>query len=578
MSDFIFLKKLQFILLKSHDKINIIRELFSDRMNDTFYHLVLNRINASDLKFIRVLRTNDIYEVINYLKGLQSCINDIKPLDYFNIPTKYIKKISEMLNELKNTNSLNEKLKDEPVFLLVRKGCKTIEEVNTISYKLYLSIGLDNTLELLNGYYGEISYQTIFHMFNEINTNDEDLNNIFLNFLFSNKKDANNVMRKTLEGKADTLLINFSYFRNNLAKYVDILGESMALSKVLLLLNDRFIPSNPFYPNITGDVSSDMILSYRNKYEYNTDSDIDIKRIYENFYKDNIVGNYISSIPDFMIDDGELYCEMLAKNDPKLLVIGYKTNNCFRMNGEAFILFKKAIKSKHMRVVVIGTKLKKDIAMVLVGRNGNVLVGQGIEISVSFRNKEYREKIYNIIKKFMKELMDEMNKNGDEIVATIIGDSNANVSEFNSSILPFRITPIIDNSLNDNYYNGYNHYQYLLDLSNNKTLRDIKLYTPSKEYYGARKSVSHFQGKYLDIEIEKIIFSISCQANTQINRIMSLSKHDMIEIYYNDDWYVIVLDNGEIESACLNYDERAFDEYNACLDSLKNSVRRKKMI
>lgn len=573
MSDFIFLKKLQFILLKSHDKINIIRGLFNDKMNDTFYHLVLDRINAADLKFIRVLRSNNIYQVINYLKGLDTYVDDINPLDYFNIPTRYIKNISKCLDELKETNSLNDSLKNEPIILLARKGYRATEEVYTIAYKLYLSIGLNNTIELLNGYYGEVSYQTIFHMFNEINTNDEYLNNIFLSFLFSNKKDDNNVMKKILEGKANTLLINFSYFRDNLTKYVDILGESMALSRVLLLLNDRFVPSNPFYPNITGDVSSDMVSSYRNKYEYDKDSDIDIKNANINFYKENIVGNYISSIPDYMITDGDLVCETISKNDPKLLVIGYRTNNCFRMNGEAFILFKKTIKSKHMRVVVIGTKLKKDIAMVLIGRNGNVLVGQGIEISVSFRNKEYREKIYNIIKKFMKELMDEMNKNGDEIVATIIGDSNANVMEFNTSILPFRITPIIDNSQSANYYNGFNHYQYLLDLYNNKTLRDIKLYTPSKEYYGARKSVSYFNGKFLNIEAERIIFSISCQANTQIRRITSLSKHDMVEIYYNDDWYVIVLDNGEIESACLDYDERARYEYNACLDSLKNKVR-----
>ena len=576
MSDFIFLKMLQFVLLKSRDKIDTIKRLFDDLMNDTFYQLVLDRINKSDLKFINVLRTCDIYKIINYLKEIDTYIDDMNPVDYFNIPTRYIKKIVEKLDQLEEVNTLNDSLKDEPIILLVRKGHRTIKEVNTIAYKLYLSIGLDNTLELLNGYYGDVSYQTIFHMFNEINTSDDEVNSIFVNFLFSNKKDDNNVMRKILGGKANGLFLNFSYFRDNLVKYINILGENMALSRVLLLLNDRYASSVPFYPNITGDISSDMVSSYKNRYEYRTDSENDIKSSNINFYEENIMGNYISSIPDYMVTDGELCCETISRNDPKLLVIGYRTNNCFRMNGEAFILFKKAIKSKHMRVLVISTKFKKDIAMVLIGRNGNVLIGQGIEISVSFRNKEYREKIYNITKKFMKELMNEMNRNGDEIVATIMGNSNANVMEFNSSVLPFRITPVIDTSLSDNYYNGFNHYQYLLDLYDNKTLRDIKLYTPSKEYYGVRKSVSYFNGKFLNIEAERIIFSISCQANTQIRRITSLSKHDMVEIYYNDDWYVIVLDNGEIESACLDYDERARYEYNACLDSLKNKVGRKK--
>ena len=576
MSDFIFLKMLQFVLLRSRNKIDIIKGLFDSLMNDTFYQLVLDRINKSDLKFISVLRTCDIYKIINYLKEIDTYIDNMNPVDYFNIPTRYIKKIVEKLDQLVEVNTLNDNLKTESIILLARKGHRTIKEVNTIAYKLYLSIGLDNTLELLNGYYGDVSYQTIFHMFNEINTSNDEVNSIFVNFLFSNKKDDNNVMRKILGGKANGLFLNFSYFRDNLVKYVNILGENMALSRVLLLLNDRYTSSDPFHPNITGDISSDMVSSYKNRYEYRTDSENDIKSSNINFYEENIMGNYISSIPDYMVTDEELCCETISRNDPKLLVIGYRTNNCFRMNGEAFILFKKAIKCKHMRVLVISTKEKKDIAIVLLGRNGNVLIGQGIEISVSFRNKEYREKIYNITKKFMKELMNEMNRNGDEIVATIMGNSNANVMEFNSSLLPFRITPIIDNSLNDNYYNGFNHYQYLLDLYDNKTLCDIKLYTPSKEYYGARKSVSYFNGKYLNIEAERIIFSISCQANTQIRRITSLSKHDMVEIYFNDDWYVIVLDNGEIESACLDYDTRARYEYNACLDSLKNKIRCRK--
>ena len=576
MSDFIFLKMLQFVLLRSRNKIDTIKRLFDSLMNDTFYQLVLDRINKSDLKFISVLRTCDIYKIINYLKEIDTYIDNMNPVDYFNIPTRYIKKIVEKLDQLVEVNTLNDNLKTESIILLARKGHRTIKEVNTIAYKLYLSIGLDNTLELLNGYYGDVSYQTIFHMFNEINTSNDEVNSIFVNFLFSNKKDDNNVMRKILGGKANGLFLNFSYFRDNLVKYVNILGENMTLSRVLLLLNDRYTSSDPFHPNITGDISSDMVSSYKNRYEYRTDSENDIKSSNINFYEENIMGNYISSIPDYMVTDEELCCETISRNDPKLLVIGYRTNNCFRMNGEAFILFKKAIKCKHMRVLVISTKEKKDIAMVLLGRNGNVLIGQGIEISVSFRNKEYREKIYNITKKFMKELMNEMNRNGDEIVATIMGNSNANVMEFNSSLLPFRITPIIDNSLNDNYYNGFNHYQYLLDLYDNKTLCDIKLYTPSKEYYGARKSVSYFNGKYLNIEAERIIFSISCQANTQIRRITSLSKHDMVEIYFNDDWYVIVLDNGEIESACLDYDTRAHCEYNACLDSLKNKIRCRK--
>lgn len=97
MSDFIFLKMLQFVLLRSRNKIDTIKRLFDSLMNDTFYQLVLDRINKSDLKFISVLRTCDIYQIINYLKGIDTYIDDINPLEYFNIPIKYIKKIVEKI-------------------------------------------------------------------------------------------------------------------------------------------------------------------------------------------------------------------------------------------------------------------------------------------------------------------------------------------------------------------------------------------------------------------------------------------------------------------------------------------------
>lgn len=259
---------------------------------------------------------------------------------------------------------------------------------------------------------------------------------------------------------------------------------------------------------------------------------------------------------------------MLKKSDPKILVMGYRTNNCFRINGDALVLFKKSAMNKHMRVISVSTKERRDIAMMLLFRNGNVLVGQGIEISKSFQNKEYREKIYNALKSTLKEMMNYMNLNNDEIVATIIGNSNANVMEFNDNVLSFRVKPILDDE--GKYYDGFNHYQYLLDLKVGKSLSDIKLFLPNKEYYDERACVSH----YYDFKNQVIkpydgskIFSI-CERNKSKNWFQLYTRKDIKECHVGKDWYIILFDDGTIIEEKCGMDPRTLDEIKECYENI----------
>lgn len=318
-----------------------------------------------------------------------------------------------------------------------------------------------------------------------------------------------------------------------------------------------------------------MESSFHHKYDFKDYSQSEIEKQNIAFYEENIKNQIVSSIPQISFIQDDMICEVLAKNDPKILVMGYRTNNCYRFNGEASILFRKSIKSKHMRLVSVSTTEKKDIAMMLLARNGNVLVGQGIEISKSYQTKEYREKIYYALKNTMKKIMDEMNKEEDDIVATIIGNSNANVSEFNSNCLSFRVTPILEVNPFQEFYNGFNHYQYLLDLKQGCTLKDIKLYTPTKEYYDKRDEVLYWvKEEEHFLEIEKRLFSIDAIANTGIKRIQEQLNNKRIAVYCNTDWYIILFEDGEIESTCLDIDPRAKEEYNTYLEMVKRAIEK----
>ncbi len=570
---------LKFILLFYKDKSKFIKYLFEDGMSDRFYNEIVSRLNKGDVKLAYLLSKKDPYKVVSYLKNIpyyESIAYFIDLNDYYETPFRYIKNIIEKLNTIPRENFLNQTIKDEPRWKLRKIMIYTNEGFMLLAYKLYLTFGLNNTLELLNGMYGEISCETVNFMFNNWSSIEKN-NQILLNFLFNNKKSNDNVMRLMLSGRVNEFFLKFPEFISNLDYYVEKLGTSLPLSRVCQILNDRIMPNNPLHLNITSDIYNDIIPSYKHKYMYDDYDENYIKKINDKFYEENLENMFSSSIPEFKYTENDITCEVLKKSDPKILVMGYRTNNCFRINGDALVLFKKSATNKHMRVISVSTKERRDIAMMLLFRNGNVLVGQGIEISKSFQNKEYREKIYNALKNTLKEMMNYMNLNNDEIVATIIGNSNANVMEFNNNVLSFRVKPILDDE--GKYYDGFNHYQYLLDLKEGKSLNDIKLFLPNKEYYDERDCVSHycdFKNQVINPYDSSKIFSISRRNETE-NYILLFIRKDIKECHVGQDWYIILFDDGiVIEEKCGN-DLRTLDEIKECYKDINAKKMSKTM-
>lgn len=174
-------------------------------------------------------------------------------------------------------------------------------------------------------------------------------------------------------------------------------------------------------------------------------------------------------------------------------------------------------------------------------------------------------------------MMNYMNLNNDEIVATIIGNSNANVMEFNDNVLSFRVKPILDDE--GKYYDGFNHYQYLLDLKVGKSLSDLKLFLPTKEYYDERACVSH----YYDFKNQVIkpydgskIFSI-CERNKSKNWAQLYIRKDIKECHVGQDWYIILFDDGTIIEEKCGMDPRTLDEIKECYENINAKRMSKSM-
>ena len=576
--------KLYYLFSKCYrcEDINYFKSFISEfyGINDFFSDEFYNRLKHCKMnKLFKQIISKDIYSLIDYIKNNNNHVDGVKevisPIYYYNIPLRYINKIVSLLKHLElvsNKCVLNTIVKDIPIYKI--NSCVNNDESKYyyIAYKMYLSIGFDNSIDLLSQNYGNVDYKNIHYMFKKIDTiNNKDTS--FRYFLFCNKKDSDNLVRRMLAGDYKEIFLNFDYLYNNFSYFKNKLGSKMNRTKLTYLLNERFLSNNIIYPEITSDISNDIINSYYHKYEY---SDVSEKYILNSNY--DIYNNYLknkaeSSIPSITINKGGYICETVRASDPRNLILGYRSGNCFRINGEASTLFYSFLKSKHMKILSISNMEYKDFAMMLIMRNGNVLISQGIEVSkwINIGKKE----IYETCKYAMKELMEYMNSSGDNIVATIIGASNNNVTNYNSNILPFIVNPILKN--NSSFYTGIDNYQCLLDLANNKSINDIKLYEPDKMYKDNTDILERTQldkpGTINYNSVEKTLISLRFLRFKQgdSNMYNNLIHHNEIYTICSSNWYITLFDNGTVDSFIATDDKVIMDEYEKGLKKIKGT-------
>lgn len=562
----------------------------SEEMSKEFYESLHYYFRTNQyLSLFQILSNRNIYALISYLKYNNEPVDyiggEITPLQYYQTSKKQINHLVEVLKllpEEKIESRLSVILKEELQWQLKRIPHYAEEEYVLLAYKLLLSIGLDNSLELIGGKYGEIDYRKIFYLFQEIDvtkSRTEEEKQLFISFLFGNKKSPDNIARQMLDGSLKELFLNFDYFYNEFRMFLNKLGSKLPKDKVVFLLKERYLSQDVINPNISGDIFIDMLSSYYNRYDLLDTPEDEVHKKNLEIYNEFLRGKHKSSIPMISITSDSYFCETIKLSDPRNLVLGYRAGNCFRFNGDASILFRNFLKSEYMRLVSISTPEYKDFAMMLVMRNGNVLIGQGIEVSKWAPSEIKGKKLYEACKLLLKEMMDYMNNQGDDIVATIIGSSNTNVSNYNSQILPFLINPILENS--GNYYNGIYNYQCLLDLREGASLNDISLYIPQSRYLDERDQILRRERNTYDNyrEIEKRLISLRFFRTRKENIFefyQRLAEHREILTCCNTDWYITLFDDETIDGFIHSTDDRAQIEYEQELEKIEQYLKGKK--
>lgn len=569
------LKYLKYLLkIKQNPSLDTIKEFVKsfykiNNMPTDFYEMLLNSLNSR--KILKVIMTGNIYKLISTLKNNDEVTEAIEqylsPKDYFTIPRKRINKLIKLLQDLPiERNTLDIKIEEDLQWKLRSRPKYQEQEYLEIAYKLYKCLGYDNTIEIISQRYGNISYEQLHYLAKnlEINNLSEEENDILKSYLFGDKNSYNNPIRQMLNGKFTELFINFDYFHNNLSYFVNKLGTKIKKEKLKVLLKERFLTTDPTTPEITGEIREDMLSSYYHKYSLQEDSEQEVLDLNTSIYNKKLRNKYKSSIPQIKLEtQNDIHPELLSLSNPRNLTHGYRAGNCFRINGDASILFSQFLDSDHMRILSFSTQEHKDYAMVLLMRNGNTLIAQGIETSKWVPSELTGKKLYDVTKESLKQIMDYMNNNGDEIVATIIGATNSNVSNYNSNILPFLVSPILENG--NNYYNGISSYQCLLDIAPGKNISDIKPYIPEKRYYDTREQVLTTNKFSFNPDIEKRIIALRfqrSQTSEGFSFYHEMSKHHELQTICNKDWYITLFTDGTIDSFISDTDDpRAKDEF-----------------
>ncbi len=571
---------------------NYLHEVYKlqEEMPEDFYELISIKLCSDDyISIFDTIKTNDLYALISYLRYNDEDTKEFKklltPKQYYETPRRIINEIIKELKSLRETNkgsTLHERISNETIWLLKKNPNYSNEEYLKLAYKIYLSIGIDNATKILRE--KELDYEKVHFLFNNIDTKKqvnssakESLNN----FLFANYSSDDNIIKEILHGDNIELFLNFDYLFNNIERIINILGESLSKTGVIGILGERFLSKNVVNPEISSDIVKDIISSYYHKYGISEKEEEVLEKNYK-AYNEILKKKTKSSIPQIdVIEENGLKAAIIDLNSPKNLVMGYRSGNCFRINGDASILFKNFLSNPHMRLVSISNKKYTDYAMMLIMRNGNVLISQGIEASKRVPESLKGEKLYNLCRKVMKRLMDYMNNNNDEIVATIIGSTNSSVSRFNNNIVPFIVTPIMSNKTN--YYNGVDNYQCLLDLKYEGALKDIKLFEPQTSYQDKRPSIltrsktnhDHYQ------EIEKILISLRAKRfkehteKENAEYYKGLVERNEVFTVCNIDWHITVFDDGTMETYIEKDNEKAANEYRCIFDQIKDALQSK---
>lgn len=304
-----------------------------------------------------------------------------------------------------------------------------------------------------------------------------------------------------------------------------------------------------------------------------------------------------STIPKIKGTLNEYSYEILDLHDMDGISVGSKTACCFEVLGASFSSLKHALLNKNGRILVV-KKDNKLLAHSWLWRNGNLLCLDNIEISKKISEVDF----FDVYLKFADEIIKEsfMHEGVNECIKNV----TIGYASFDKKILGINKFPCFISKSCDIE-------KWMDKLGNNKMIVDQLPHPLEEVKYLDSKNVQYlikgngdfdsFQSSYIyQDERNKILYyNNNCidkdkieEMNKKINALREMKYEDegkfeqfslisvkkLKEAYCNDDWYIIVNDNEEIECYKNSNDYRANIEYQTIKKNNFEDERNKQLV
>lgn len=281
-----------------------------------------------------------------------------------------------------------------------------------------------------------------------------------------------------------------------------------------------------------------------------------------------------STIPKVKGDLGDFTYEMLDLNDPLNIAVGYLSHCCFKIYGMSYSSLIQALKSRYGRIFVVYYK-GSFLTQSWVWRNGDVVCFDSVE-SGSPVHGAYKDDIHlvDVYLEAANKIMNISRNTEDELQAIKLITVGRSDFVFSKELRD--VDGDVPRPLEKDLYLSDSQQQKILA----GNMESITYGAVGASYKDPRKYptiIRDINKCDLDIIDDSIIKLDSLRY--EINNIeIPLDIEKCKEIYYGDDWYIIVYDDNTYENGVISDDEEATREYNRYYASVIKNTEKKKAL
>ena len=442
--------------------------------------------------------------MINTLEDYALWKKYCKPNDIFYSETVVNNLSADMIN------SINNKHINKIISTLKEKYNNDIEiNLLEIAFTMYLTLGYNNTIDILNQKYGNIAYGHLKNFFTgydlrfvqfekEGNSKKPIMNNKFVvTLLGESYKVKDSLLKRFLRGVNNDKEIRYLLYMPSIFSNFDIIEEEFL----------RMQNSSKLEMKLNANTMVDIM----DNYTIIKSRTIDKRLLQSGFFKlaardtrrtkgktsDEIIerASYISAsmskvkgkkFPIISISDNDYTLEVLKPNDRSILCMGNETRCCFKPCGEADdfggekSLLKYCATEEYGGVVVMrDNKTNSVLFMSPILRNGNIIMLNSIESTES--EIIYQGHLSDILHEKLKDLGDKMisisHENGDSppIDAVLLGNLHYINPKYSKRIIEKNIPPFLPDDIYDGMYTNLDKGFTIISSKEGFNIKEIKL-------------------------------------------------------------------------------------------------------